>query len=213
MPKTTAELEALVGKREELGRQLESVTQRRHELAEQYRRADVASGREIQARMKVLDERSGRLERDIMLADDAVAEAMAEGVTRAPSGADLLFRGMAGGPQHPMATLPPRRQDIRQTIAATMFLEGLAFVLLGFVLYRRLSKRANASAAAISSDQTRFTQLQQSVDVIALEVERISEGQRYVAKMLSDNFPHAVGAGEAQQVAAKRKVATIEPAP
>ena len=34
---------------------------------------------------------------------------------------------------------------------------------------------------------------------------RNSEGQRYVAKMLSDNFAPAIGVGEAQPVAAQRK--------
>jgi hypothetical protein len=32
----------------------------------------------------------------------------------------------------------------------------------------------------------RFAQLQQSVDAIAVEVERIAEGQRFSAKLLSD---------------------------
>lgn len=46
---------------------------------------------------------------------------------------------------------------------------------------QRLSARQRPT-----TDQRRFDQLQQSVDVIALEVERISEGQRYVTKILNE---------------------------
>jgi hypothetical protein len=40
--------------------------------------------------------------------------------------------------------------------------------------------------------------------VIALEMERMSEGQRFVAKVLNEKFP-ALGVGEAQPVSSKAK--------
>ena len=59
------------------------------------------------------------------------------------------------------------------------------------------------------TDQSRFDHLQQSVDVIALEVERISEGQRYVTKILNEKLQPSIGPGEAQAIAVDRK----DPAP
>jgi hypothetical protein len=46
-------------------------------------------------------------------------------------------------------------------------------------------------------------QLQSAVDVIAVEVERIAEGQRYVSKLLNEKLP-ALGAGAAQELPVKR---------
>lgn len=45
----------------------------------------------------------------------------------------------------------------------------------------------NEPASSIGDE--RFARLEQSVDAIALEVERISEGQRFTTKLLSENAP------------------------
>jgi membrane protein implicated in regulation of membrane protease activity len=54
-------------------------------------------------------------------------------------------------------------------------------------------------------DESRFDQLQHGIDVIALEVERISEGQRYVTKILNETLQPSIGAGEAQPITVNRK--------
>jgi hypothetical protein len=41
--------------------------------------------------------------------------------------------------------------------------------------------------AAPSVTETRLARIEQAVDAIALEVERISEGQRFTTKLLSDH--------------------------
>jgi hypothetical protein len=43
----------------------------------------------------------------------------------------------------------------------------------------------NASGSSLTDD--RLARIEQSVDAIALEVERISEGQRFTTKLLSEN--------------------------
>jgi hypothetical protein len=45
-------------------------------------------------------------------------------------------------------------------------------------------------------DDTRFERLEQAVDSIAVEIERISEAQRFSAKLMSDRLP----AREAERV-------------
>ena len=53
-----------------------------------------------------------------------------------------------------------------------------------------------ARAAPAPIDPSRVDRLQQGMDVIALEVERISEGQRYVTKLLTERLSPSVGAKE-----------------
>jgi len=48
-------------------------------------------------------------------------------------------------------------------------------------------------------------QLQNAVDAIAVEVERISEGQRYVTKMLNDGSAQPIGVEAGENVLVRRK--------
>src|SRR5687767_15309144 len=84
VPRTPEQLEALGNKRSELKQQLESVTDRREELADQLEDADPAARPGLEARIQMLDGRSGRLEREILQADDAITVAVAAGVGQGP---------------------------------------------------------------------------------------------------------------------------------
>jgi hypothetical protein len=78
--------------------------------------------------------------------------------------------------------------------------QGLTFLLLLFILFRGMRQRVGASFARLAPEDTnRIDQLQRSVDVMAVEVERISEGQRFVSKLLNDQSS-AVGSGDAVRV-------------
>lgn len=46
-------------------------------------------------------------------------------------------------------------------------------------------------------DEARFERLEQAVDSIAIEVERISEAQRFSAKLMSDRLPNPAEADRA----------------
>jgi len=85
-----------------------------------------------------------------------------------------------------------------------MIISVVGLVFVGFPLAlafaRLLWKRGNRVApppSQLPADSTRrFDQLEQAVDAIAIEVERISENQRYLTKLLSEGRPSAaVGAG------------------
>jgi hypothetical protein len=54
-------------------------------------------------------------------------------------------------------------------------------------------------------DESRVDRLQQGIDVIALEVERISEGQRYTTKILTEKLAPSIGPGEAQAMVVERQ--------
>jgi hypothetical protein len=62
-------------------------------------------------------------------------------------------------------------------------------VAIGFPIARAFARRIESGGdrPAIPSDvSARLERMEQSIDSIAVEVERISEGQRFTTKLLSD---------------------------
>lgn len=113
-------------------------------------------------------------------------------IAKIQAGEDKVAAKLAGGtlvPPNP----PPNSSDIPPT---TMIVSVMSILFIGFPLSiafaRIMYKRAvhNLSApkpAPLAADATRrFDQLEQAVDSIAIEIERISEGQRYLTKVLSE---------------------------
>ena len=62
----------------------------------------------------------------------------------------------------------------------------VALALLGAYAMWRLSRRTSDNAPAAELAELRLEQLQQSVDAIALEVERIGEAQRFHTKLQAE---------------------------
>jgi len=70
---------------------------------------------------------------------------------------------------------------------------GLAIVstalvfIVGMILYHRRHSRGGGATAALPKDMTdRLTRMEAGIDAMAVEVERISEGQRFTTRLLSD---------------------------
>ena len=82
------------------------------------------------------------------------------------------------------------------------------FVITAWMLKSYLTHRENMKGLTLmrsqqmDSDQ-RLARVEQAVEAIAIEVERISEGQRYVTKLLSDK--QAIGPGAAQDISSRRE--------
>lgn len=206
-PTTSAELRGLVLKRSELESQMRSLTNRRQELYSQRQRMGRLEGQGHDNRIALIDEQTTQIEREVLQLNAAIAQGTAT-------------VGAEEGVQSVGTTISPNNQlsrDVRNAaedaVMSTMF--GSAAGLLAiYVVWRGIrrfiwkKKPAPVVAAAAVPDQSpRLEQLQQSVDVIALEVERISEAQRFLAKVLNER---ALGAGEAQPVAAKVRDAAAE---
>ena len=63
----------------------------------------------------------------------------------------------------------------------------VAIMPLSIAYARRIWRRSAAAVAAIPQDIIdRFTQIDQAVESIAVEVERIGEGQRFITRVLSE---------------------------
>jgi uncharacterized coiled-coil protein SlyX len=110
---------------------------------------------------------------------------------------------VATSPTFPTTAPPPfGGADV---VPTTMIISVVGLVFVGFplalafarLLWRRASYTPSAPASQLPAESTRrFDQLEHAVDAIAIEVERISENQRYLTKLLSEPRPNvAVGAG------------------
>jgi outer membrane murein-binding lipoprotein Lpp len=80
--------------------------------------------------------------------------------------------------------IPPQAVDI-----SIAFFVMVAAIIIGLPLARAFARRMDRSAtkAQVSPELSgQLAQLNQAVDAIALEVERISEGQRYTTRLLSE---------------------------
>jgi hypothetical protein len=77
------------------------------------------------------------------------------------------------------------------------FFAAVTLCVIGVPLVRGIVKRweRNDARPKIPSDvAARLERMEQSIDAIAVEVERISEGQRFTTKLLSEREGHALPA-------------------
>lgn len=93
---------------------------------------------------------------------------------------------VVGTPQNfPVNQIPPQAEDI-----AIAFFVVIGAVIIGLPIMRAIARRIERGTpqpAQIPNDvRQQLQQLSASVDAIAIEVERISEGQRFTTKVLSE---------------------------
>ncbi|HET7710491.1 MAG TPA: hypothetical protein VFL80_01040 [Thermoanaerobaculia bacterium] len=173
IPLTKAEAEVIRDRRGELSDQLISASNRREELAKQMLALPAGPARTgIEGRLAVLDRRLAQLESDIA-ATGRQLTAAAPGVTSSTEG--------------PVNDIPENVMTV--SIVLTIFV----LFPLAITFARNLWKRGNRPAPAAPSPETnqRLERLEQGVEAIAIEIERVSEGQRFVTKLLSEAAPTA----------------------
>lgn len=200
-PKTRAELDALIERRDELKEQLDAANHRRAVLADQVER--LGSSPEVRAepvaRLKATDQRITQLEKDLSIADELIVAAKAKG---------LANDEHEGGPVHiDMPTLPslpeihyaesttPRAWQDRamDSLGTTLPITLASVLLLGTFLYWRVSRAIKQQFSQLIATQSgRLEELQRSIDTVAVEVERVSENQRFVTKLAGDRAPPVV---------------------
>jgi hypothetical protein len=120
----------------------------------------------------------------------AAATQAASGATPPPTPHRFRIQGPDGQqtivsvPPFGRDTIPPQAVDI--TVA---FFLTIAIIVIGLPLARAFARRMDrrSGPAQIPNEiSSQLAHLNQAVDAIALEVERISEGQRYTTRLLSD---------------------------
>lgn len=84
---------------------------------------------------------------------------------------------------NPENVIPPQAVDI-----SVAFFVMVAFVIVGLPLARAFARRMDrrGETPAASDIAPRLDRIEQAVEAIAIEVERVSEGQRYTTKAISE---------------------------
>ena len=179
-PATAQEVRALKERRSELSDQLNSATNRRREVARQLQSASGADRSGLEQRLGVLDARIARLESDI----------------------DQTGQQLASAPVALVAQTAPARNP-GPTIAMNavpILIVFTIFVLCPIALAaaRSIWKRGSQPKPVIDRDTTmRLERMEQAMDAIAIEIERVSEGQRFVTRLLAEGkAPVPIAAGQ-----------------
>lgn len=76
-----------------------------------------------------------------------------------------------------------------EIIVPVAFFASIVAVVIGRPMVKAIAAKAEADAKnpqLPTEIMNRFERMEQSLDAIAVEVERISEGQRFTTKLLSD---------------------------
>ena len=107
-----------------------------------------------------------------------------------PLGGTLVPPGFGVGGSH--NEIPPQALDI-----VTMFFVFLGVIIIGYPLARAFGRRLErrpAEPAAINPAMTEQLQrIEQAVDAMSIEVERISESQRFMARLQNAQTPDRIG--------------------
>ena len=171
-PASAREVEAIRARREELSDQLTSANKRRSRLMEQLNSTNNETARlGLEERIAILDKRMVQLETDIATTGQQLTSAPAGLLATAESGS--IFPGLGSG------------QVTALSVVFTVVVLGPLAVGAAVIMLRR-SNRAPLPPAVFAQTADRLERLEQSVDTIAIEIERISEGQRFVTKLLSE---------------------------
>lgn len=176
-PGPSAIYQAFVNQRSELRDQLETLQDARRDLSRQLQDPMVtgADRAGLEKHISELDGRITSLDQQIATADAQVARAAAV----------------------PGAVIPPP-PVIRNGPPDEVYVLGGIFMFvvlmpLSIAYARRLWRRGAAVVSALPQElMDRLTRLDQAVDSIAVEVERIGEGQRFVTRVLADRAPEPI---------------------
>ena len=143
------------------------------------------------------------------------------GLVISPDGRHIVIGGPSGG-RGPVATVTgqgsnpnvefyaPNVPDGAVIISVAFFIM-LAFIAVGLPLARAIARRMDRKSlqpppSSFPIDVSdRITRIEQAVEAIAIEVERVSEGQRFTTRLLSEmRTPAAIAASASQYEGGKR---------
>ena len=164
IPLSAGEVRELRARRSELLDQLQQAQNRRELVANELQRSDGANRAGLEQRLVVLDERIIQLESELAATERQLAASPGS------------LRSDAGSPG-------PGQSDA--WIAIPVFFMMFVLFPIAFAYARRIWRRTSAPRVA-PADTGRLERIEQAVEAIAVEVERVSEGQRFVTKLLSE---------------------------
>lgn len=168
-PLTRSDVDALRSRRSELSRQISSANNRREEVVRELRRADQVARPGLEARLRVLDDRIVELEKGI-----------------AENG-----RALQSAPFLPEETTSPatRTGPFSSGQLTAISIVGTVAVLMPLALAAARAMMVRARQPKVTPEMLeaarRMERMEQAIDAVAVEVERISEGQRFVTQLMA----------------------------
>jgi hypothetical protein len=182
--------EALKAQRTELRNQLESLEDKRRDLSQRLEEPmlNATDRKGIEQRVTEVDQRISAIDKQIAESEARIASA-------------------AAVPGAVVKEVPQRREGPPDEawVLGGMFIV-IVLLPLSLAMARRIWRRGVATITSLPAElMERLTRLEQGVDAIAVEVERIGEGQRYMARMAADDGLRAIGAGAAEPVEVKAR--------
>lgn len=175
IPQSVQEIEGLRSRRSELVDQLNRASNRRGEVLRDMRDASNAERAGLEQRLAALDSRMVQIEADIAATERALTNAspaMLGAAAQAEEAAELARRQAE----------PPIDEDV-VAIMASMGMVLLIPIVIAYA--RRIWKRPQPTRA-LPAAEGRLERIEQAVEAIAIEVERVSEGQRFVTRLMSE---------------------------
>ena len=145
-------------------------------------------------------------------------EAPVTGVVVTPQGREIII----GDPRHRIATVTGTGDNqhvqfyapnvpTEIVVIAVAFFIMLIFITVGMPLARAYARRMDRQGIRPESNHfpsdvsDRIERIEQAVEAIAIEVERVSEGQRFTTKLLSElKAPAALAASSSEYTGEKR---------
>jgi hypothetical protein len=171
VPRNAREMRVLRARRSELSSQLSNISSRRRELLQELDRAEGPARPGLEARVALLDQRILQIETTLAQTGQLVAAAPGEAL----------------GVQE---ARPIRRGGFDRGDVAGMGIAFIFAILFPLVIAYsvRLVRRGKTPSVArpAPEDAERMLRMEQAIDTIAVEVERISEGQRFVTQLLAE---------------------------
>ena len=174
IPLSSADVSALRAKRAELSNQLSSAAGRREDVAEELLKTPPGPGRAgLEQRLAVLDNRIAEMEQEIAVNGRELA--------RAPLS---LAKEDAAAPRFgPFSS--------GQLTAISIVSIVMVWGPLAWAAARMMIKRSNQPKPSpqLLESTARLERIEQAVDAMSIEIERISEGQRFVTQLMSQKAP------------------------
>lgn len=176
LPRTVQDVQGLRVRRDMLRDQLSRASNRRDNMVQELTRASEEARAGIRQRLAQADERIMQIERE-----QALTERLLTNAPPAVLAASTQIREPGRESMVP--------EDEATAVAFSTFGAGVVLTLLvGRVRagMRRRRLGLQPQQAAGTADDPRIERLAHAVDAIAVEVERIGEGQRFVTRLLAD---------------------------
>ena len=170
--------------RQELRNQLERLENQREEISDQLNSPGTTdvNKKGLEQRIANIDIRITDVEKQIAEADLAVAKAAA-----------------VPGAVQPDPPPPPQSGPPEEFWVICGILCFVVVLPLTIAYARRIWRRGAAAVAAIPQEiYDRFNRLDQAIDSVAIEVERIGEGQRFLTRVQAEQ--RGLGAGPAERI-------------